>query len=215
MPPKNKKRKTPFIADKKYAVDFAKSRSMDKRGTRGAFLTPKDKQDKQYFLGLLEGIGKRIKPTLKDECAHKTSSYNFTPKQVFENTMAFMRITLEYGQPLTLTGLALFNDLEEEMLFGWNKKLSLPPEIGFINEFVKFVKMYNEYSAHKKHNPAGPIFILKNFGWKDKIEISAPSSHSLTDAERETAQRRIAEFSESKNKKNGHPDKESDKQEQK
>jgi len=125
-----------------------------------------------------------------------------TPREMFDRCVAYMRMTLNANQPLTITGVGLFMGLYRKQIWlllgdrdGTLKKW---PEFEFLFDFASFVELYNEYAAHKKMNPAGPIFILKNFGWKDKLEIEASSTiGALTDDERAAAQKRIAEFSES------------------
>jgi hypothetical protein len=111
-------------------------------------------------------------------------------------------MTLNANQPLTITGVGLFMGLYRKQIWGLlgdrDGTLKRWPEFEFLFDFASFVELYNEYAAHKKQNPAGPIFILKNFGWKDKLEIEASTTQgALTDEERAAAQKRIAEFSES------------------
>jgi hypothetical protein len=121
---------------------------------------------------------------------------------MWTNIKSFFDLTIEYGQPLTITGMALFAGMDREYLnnmalHGRSGDSTLPKELYFLMDCRKFVENYNEFAAHKKQNPAGPIFILKNFGWKDKFEIEASSTQgALTEQEREAAQKRIQAFSE-------------------
>jgi len=129
-------------------------------------------------------------------------SMRHTPREMFDRCVAYMRLTLNANQPLTITGVGLFMGLHRKQIWvllgDRDGTLKRWPEFEFLFDFSSFVELYNEYAAHKKMNPAGPIFILKNFGWKDKIEIEASTTQgALTDEEREAAQKRIANFSES------------------
>ena len=136
---------------------------------------------------------------LSDERPWPTMRY--TPRMMFDRCVAYVRMTLKANQPLTITGIGLFMGLFRKQIWDLlsNRDATLKkwPEFDFLFDFASFVEMYNEYAAHKKMNPAGPIFSRKKFGWKDKVEIEASSTQgALTDEEREIAQRRIANFSE-------------------
>lgn len=156
--------------------------------------------DREYLLGAFETIvqyweGKGI----SDEKPWPTMRHS--PKEMFDRCVSYVRMTLNAKQPLTITGIGLFMGLYRKQIWlllgdrlGTLKKW---PEFDFLFDFASFVELYNEYAAHKKMNPAGPIFILKNFGWKDTLEIETSSTRgALTDEERSAAQKRIAEFSE-------------------
>lgn len=124
-------------------------------------------------------------------------THRYSPVQLWRNTVAYFRVTIDSGQPLTLSGLAMFNGYSRKQLFNFMHTQSLPEEFYFLFEAAKFVEMYNEYAAHKKQNPAGPIFILKNFGWTDKIQVESTSTDAaLTPDERSDQQKRIDNFSE-------------------
>jgi hypothetical protein len=123
----------------------------------------------------------------------------YTPYQMYERATAYIRATIKARQPLTITGLGLFMGFKRKDFFQilTRKELMENPNMQFIFDYAAFVEMYDEYAAHVKQNPAGPIFILKNFGWKDKFEIEASSTQgALTMEEREEAKRRMASFAE-------------------
>lgn len=120
---------------------------------------------------------------------------------MWDGIKKYLKVSIESLQPLTITGIALFSGASRDMLLNVSarstKKNPIPGEFSFLKEVVGFVEMYNEYAVHKKQNPAGPIFILKNFGWKDKIEIEASSTQgALSEQEREETQKRLQGFSE-------------------
>lgn len=155
--------------------------------------------DREYLEGMFEvfcdaveqrGVSKELPPNI-------TNKHRYTPLQMWENIKAYFNITIQRGQPLTKTGIALFNDFNKEDLikFGKTHKDEENPYF-FLNKAFKFVELYNEYAVHKKRNPAGPIFVLKNMGWSDKLEVEAYTRGAMTPEERESAQRRIANFSE-------------------
>ena len=124
----------------------------------------------------------------------------YTPRQMYDNASNYIESTIRAAQPLTITGMGLFMGMHRKQIFNMlnqQKGIKENPAYDFIYDFCDFIEMYNEYAAHKKQNPAGPIFILKNFGWKDKFEIEASRTEgALTDDEREAAQKRISQFSE-------------------
>jgi hypothetical protein len=74
---------------------------------------------------------------------------------------------LKAGEPLTITGLAIALETSRETLMNYEKK----------DEFfdaVKSIKLVCENYAERAllgKNPTGPIFALKNYGWRDKREI--------------------------------------------
>lgn len=75
----------------------------------------------------------------------------------------------------TWTGLALYLGFESRQSLEDYK--SKP---GFLTHIKKALlqieKIYEERLFSK--NPAGPIFALKNFGWRDKQEIDQKTEHS-------------------------------------
>jgi hypothetical protein len=73
--------------------------------------------------------------------------------------------------PYTITGLAIDLETTRETLCDYGKKDKF-------SDTIKTAKLrvenYNELQLHLGKHAAGPIFALKNFGWKDKTEIEAP-----------------------------------------
>jgi hypothetical protein len=118
---------------------------------------------------------------------------------MWNNIKKYFEVTIAYGQPLTVGGIAVFNGMDQKNLMTSDKRNEIPEEYQFLLQCIKFVEMYNEYAAHRKQNPAGPIFILKNFGWKDTQthEVNAVGG-ALTEDERTAAQQRISNFTEEK-----------------
>lgn len=144
-------------------------------------------------------VGSYDQESITHEKPKGQKTRRYSPRQMFENSTAYIRETIKAKQPLTITGMGLFMGLHRKQIFKvlHEQEISNVPEYSFIFDFADFIEMFNEYSAHKKQNPAGPIFVLKNFGWSDKLEISAGSTQgALSEEERQAAQKRISEFSE-------------------
>lgn len=131
-------------------------------------------------------------------------TFRFPPAMMYDNAVKYIESTIEANQPLTISGMSLFMGINRKMMFLMMHRTEMKstPQFSFIYAFCNFIEMYNEYVAHKKQNPAAPIFILKNFGWSDKFEIeaSAKTEGALSEQERNEAQKRLSMFSE-ENKK--------------
>lgn len=191
--PFGSKTRPPIIADDKYAENFVKKKGELIDKGRNMAVMKMDEKDRLYLLAMFESFKNSVDQIVPEgEAPSVTNKYRYTPKQMWENIKKYMEVTIQCGQPLTISGLALFNGLDTLVMRTGDIK-SMPKEYGFLFECRRFVEMYNEFAAHRKLNPAGPIFILKNFGWKDKFEIEASAaSGALTEEERAEMQRRVA-----------------------
>ena len=152
--------------------------------------------DRAYLRELWDVFRENIEPMIPEgEMSYNTKKYRYTPRQVWENTKRYFEFTIEHGQPLTLSGISAFNDLDAIDLFHHNDNID--KEYKFLNTCRQFIILYNELAAQKKLNPAGPIFLLKNMGFKDKFEVEASSTQgALTEVERAEMQKRLTGFSE-------------------
>jgi hypothetical protein len=154
--------------------------------------------DREYLLATFEVFSAAIETKIPEnfpDDAH--GNYKYTPREMWLNVKAYFTVSINYGQPLTRTGMAMFMGMNNERVTKMRNDPKLHHAYYFLRDCSDFVEMYNEYAAHKKQNPAGPIFILKNMGWKDKFEIeSSANPGALTEAERAEAQKRIQNFSE-------------------
>lgn len=190
------------MASESNARKFIEDRSKNIKNSHA--FSPKDKADRDYLMGAYLMLKQSLEPHISpDPIPHITNCFKYTPKQIFDGIMMFLEYTIQAGQPITLSGTMGFVGLDNNDLNNiiTGKRDSYTKEaykeLMFLKNIHKFIEFYNEYSAHKKQNPAGPIFILKNFGWKDKFEIEATATQgALTPEEREVAQRRIQSFSE-------------------
>lgn len=90
----------------------------------------------------------------------------------------YIKTTHESGEPLTLLGLVLALGLSSrESLDEYGRR----PEF---SDSVKRAKAFVELEYEKRlfgNNATGPIFALKNFGWKDRseTEISGPDGGAI------------------------------------
>jgi len=194
-PKKGSKRGLPVVATNETKSAFIAERA--RKLYNSPSNTKLDFVEIQTLLQALDVFEANLRPEIShDIIPHTTNAYKYTPIQIFNNTMAYFRSTLEAGQPLTKMGITLFNRLDGNTLKpSYIDKL--PKELGFLKDCIDFVEMYMEYTANKRYNPAFNIFWLKNRGWVDKFEIDAHSTQgALTEEERRAAQDRIKKFSE-------------------
>lgn len=198
------KTKPIVVVDPMDVEAFVKKRALIQHNVASGIPKAK-KKDFEYLSGIFETmVAFYDQKGIKDEqvtinATNGGRPHRYTPRRMFDNAVAYMRVTIAACQPLTITGLGMFMGIHRKEFFTLlnDTKMRDKPEYGFMYDFADFIEMYNEYAAHIKQNPAGPIFILKNFGWKDKFEIEASSTMgALTDEEREVAQQRLAAFSE-------------------
>lgn len=97
-----------------------------------------------------------------------------SPEELLERAYEYFDETLEKGQPITITGLAMALDTSRETLMDYEEKRG-----DQFSDAVKKVKLVCENYAERKlfgSNPTGAIFALKNYGWKDKQEIDLDDS---------------------------------------
>lgn len=83
---------------------------------------------------------------------------------------------LKQVEPFTVTGLALALNTTRETLMDYQKNEKF-------SDAVKRAKTRVENYSEKKlyeSNAAGPIFALKNFGWRDKIETEHSGGVNVT-----------------------------------
>ena len=100
------------------------------------------------------------------------------PKPTWEDPEAFAKKVDEYfetEQSPTWTGLAIYLGFESRQSLEDYKKKE-----GFTYPIKKaLLKIENTYEKGiQGKNPAGAIFALKNFGWRDKQEIDQKTEHS-------------------------------------
>lgn len=186
-----------MVIDEAKGIEITKKRSIEKRGHNASVAL--NDADKEYLYGMYEQLRDKIESNISGDVVRSaTNVYRYTPLQMWNNIKRYFELTIQYGQPLTITGMCMFNGLNQS-----NMRAGLiddmPPQFHFLKDCREFVMAYNEYAAHRKMNPAGPIFILKNFGWKDKQEVELSATQgAITAEERAENQRRIANFTEAK-----------------
>lgn len=120
-----------------------------------------------------------------------------SPKQFDELAEAYFAECDSKEKPYTVTGLALGLGLSSRAALDEYEKRE-----GFFNS-VKRAKMRVENSYEEslrgKCHPSGPIFALKNFGWRDKQEIEHSgglnmSSEACEDKAKKAAKERLKEL---------------------
>ena len=99
---------------------------------------------------------------------------------IWDDPEAFEKKVDEYFQtqkPVTWSGLALYLGFSSrDSLNDYAKK----PEFSDpIKKALLRIESYYEENI-SKNNPAGAIFALKNFGWKDKQEVEQSGNSSIT-----------------------------------
>ena len=94
------------------------------------------------------------------------------PEVLYQQGKDFIDLCVETKQPITITGLALALNTTRETLMDYQEKDEF-------SDTVKRLKLYCENYAENQvfvgKNPAGAIFSLKNYGWKDKHEVDHTS----------------------------------------
>ena len=93
------------------------------------------------------------------------------PEQMQVIIDEYFREREEKGLPFTITGLALALDMTREGLCFYAEKEEFADTI---KKAKLRVEGYAEDSVYTSRNPAGAIFVLKNFGWSDtqKLELT-------------------------------------------
>lgn len=91
-------------------------------------------------------------------------------------------------RPYTITGLALFLDTSRETLMNYEAKEQY---FDTIKRAKLRVENYAEERVYSGQMVAGPIFVLKNFGWKDKQDIDSNTNVTFTvvDSYKETEEK--------------------------
>ena len=97
-----------------------------------------------------------------------------SPAEMDQKVDSYIKMCRDNDEPILLTGMILSLGLCSRESFDEYLKYD-----GF-SDSVKRAKMFVEMEYEKRLNvnssPTGPIFALKNFGWKDKQEVDNTSS---------------------------------------
>jgi hypothetical protein len=92
-----------------------------------------------------------------------------SPAEILEKAQAYFNETLAKNLPITVTGLCMALGTTRDVLMDYEDERGEE-----FSNAVKDCKLVCENYAETKlygNNATGPIFALKNFGWKDKQEI--------------------------------------------
>jgi hypothetical protein len=162
-------------------------------------LTKMEERDKDCLISTLDAFEQSLLPTIDPNAPGLTNSER-TPLEMATIIMQYFRFCITNGMAITISGIGIYLGMDkDEFQKKCANKNPADPNMKFLQKCVYFVEMYMEYTAQRKQNPAFQIFWLKNRGWVDRLELSATTTPgALTDEEREAAQKRISNFSETK-----------------
>ncbi len=90
-----------------------------------------------------------------------------TPEELYNKGCDYIDKCIEKTKPITITGLALALDTSRETLMNYEER---PEFFDTVKRLKLYCENYAEEMLYLGKNAAGPIFALKNFGWKDKSE---------------------------------------------
>jgi len=99
------------------------------------------------------------------------------PEEILNVAAKYFEEMIAKNQPITVTGLCMALDTTRDVLMDYQDERGEE-----FSNAVKKCKLVCENFAENqlyKGNPTGPIFALKNFGWKDKQEIDLGDSEKL------------------------------------
>lgn len=94
------------------------------------------------------------------------------------------------GQPLTISGLAVALDTSRETLMDYQNKDTFTDTV---KRLKGICEAYAEKHMFVGKNPAGAIFALKNYGWRDQqqIEQFGEVTHKYEDMDDEQLERAL------------------------
>ena len=167
--------------------------------TKQGGLTKMEERDKEYLLNILDSFEVSLLSGVDPDAPGLTNS-RMKPIEMARLILQGFRFCITGGMAITISSIGIYLGMDkDEFQKTCANKNPINPNMAFLQKCVYFVEMYMEYTAQRKQNPAFQIFWLKNRGWVDRLELSATTTQgALTDSEREEAQRRIANFSETK-----------------
>ena len=95
-----------------------------------------------------------------------------TPLDLLSKGLEYFEAMKEQQRPHTITGLALWLHTTRETLMDYQQQDDF---FDVVKRLKLMVENYAEEQAFTARNPAGAIFALKQYGWKDKQEIDNTS----------------------------------------
>lgn len=93
--------------------------------------------------------------------------------ELYNTGLRYIQDTLNKGEHLTFTGLCIALDTTRETFGDYESGKYDTPDHRF-SDSIKRLKQYCENYAEQRifsNNPAGAIFALKNYGWRDRQEV--------------------------------------------
>jgi hypothetical protein len=125
------------------------------------------------------------------------TDYKFVPNELFEKCIAYLRNCIAKDQIPAIRRICLYAKISRkeawEISAGARKN---DKNFEFLKWVFGFIEEMVESSVHKAGNPAGAIFVLKNFGWADKLEIAPSTPGIMTEEDRIAIRARMRKFAE-------------------
>jgi hypothetical protein len=193
-------------------ADRPKGRGKDKKPRKVGLLrldarTPnptkemlKDSPEVIYWTERVEEMRMMLDKHITATYKKKAKNSPLTPQSLAKIGYEYLKNEIANGRPLTVSGLAYMLRVDRGVLIRLqNMEPKTPAETAFKDVATKlraFIEMYVEQMLHMKQNPTGSIFVLKNFGWQDKVEMEHSVYQGLSNEEKEEAKTRMLNFSE-------------------
>jgi hypothetical protein len=90
-----------------------------------------------------------------------------TPEDLEAKGLEYIKLCESAGRPMTITGMAIHLDTSRETLMDYQERDQFSDTV---KKLKSYCEDYAEQSMYIGKNPAGAIFALKNFGWRDRTE---------------------------------------------
>lgn len=100
-----------------------------------------------------------------------------TPQELWDKAADHFDACTAKGKPITITGTALALDTSRETLCDYAERDDFSDTIAKIKLTCV---AYAENQLYEGKNAAGPVFALKNFGWRDQQDLHMSGSLELT-----------------------------------
>ncbi len=102
-----------------------------------------------------------------------------SPEEIWEKGLKYFSECREFKKPITVTGLCIALTTTRDVLMDYQDERG-EEFSNTIKGLKLFCENYAEEQLYQGKNAAGPIFALKNFGWKDKTESDHNIKGNLT-----------------------------------
>jgi hypothetical protein len=101
--------------------------------------------------------------------------------------LTYLKKCEDAGRPFTITGLALALGTTRQTLLEYEgevagREKADPAFADAVKKLKTYIENYAEQALFINKNAAGPIFALKNFGWRDRHELTDPDGNPISPA---------------------------------